>query len=241
MSSRRCAHTRSSGSTRLHDQDARSSCRRFTGRPHARTPLERWSAPGGRGQGKGEDRAREQTLATITSRTIFGIQSCQHDRHPETEAEEFAKIYKLDVIAVPPNKTLRRSRSRSSIAQRREIRGDRHESCETGRGRPVLVGTVRSRIGKTVVEAQRARHQDTCAEREIPPRRKPSSSPRRAARPRHDCDQHGRSRNRHSAGRQSRVHGGQQLLANRRPSVCEGEERFTDDDEFVPSTTSTVL
>src|SRR5688572_32397137 len=51
-----------------------------------------------------------QTLATITFQNYFrkyeklsGMTGTA-----ETEAEEFAKIYKLDVIAVPPNKVLRR-------------------------------------------------------------------------------------------------------------------------------------
>jgi preprotein translocase subunit SecA len=88
-----------------------------------------------------------QTLATITFQNYFrkykklsGMTGTA-----ETEAEEFAKIYKLDVIVIPPNKTLRRVEEPDSIYRTAEEKSeaivndivDKQEA-----GRPVLVGTV---------------------------------------------------------------------------------------------------
>jgi preprotein translocase subunit SecA len=88
-----------------------------------------------------------QTLATITFQNYFrkykklsGMTGTA-----ETEAEEFAKIYKLDVIVIPPNRTLRRVEEPDSIyrtaAEKNEaIVNDIIAKQEAGR--PVLVGTV---------------------------------------------------------------------------------------------------
>jgi preprotein translocase subunit SecA len=88
-----------------------------------------------------------QTLATITFQNYFrkykklsGMTGTA-----ETEAEEFAKIYKLDVIVIPPNKTLRRVEEADSIYRTEPEKSDAIvkdiiEKQEAGR--PVLVGTV---------------------------------------------------------------------------------------------------
>src|SRR5687767_14390846 len=88
-----------------------------------------------------------QTLATITFQNYFrkykklsGMTGTA-----ETEAEEFAKIYKLDVIAVPPNKTLRRVEEPDSIYRTSEEKSEAIVSdilAKQEEGRPVLVGTV---------------------------------------------------------------------------------------------------
>ena len=88
-----------------------------------------------------------QTLATITFQNYFrkykklsGMTGTA-----ETEAEEFAKIYKLDVIVIPPNKPLRRVEEPDSI-YRTEL--EKSEAivndiiAKQEEGRPVLVGTV---------------------------------------------------------------------------------------------------
>ena len=154
-----------------------------------------------------------QTLATITFQNYFrkykklsGMTGTA-----ETEAEEFAKIYKLDVIAVPPNKTLRRVEEPDSIYRTGEekIRGDRQRHPgETGSGTPgARRDGVDREVREAVVEAEAPRHQACRVEREIS---RAGSRVRRAGRAQghgHDCDQHGRPRHRHSAGRQPRVHG----------------------------------
>ena len=88
-----------------------------------------------------------QTLATITFQNYFrkykklsGMTGTA-----ETEAEEFAKIYKLDVIAVPPNKTLRRVEEPDSIYRTSEEKSEAIVNdilAKQEAGRPVLVGTV---------------------------------------------------------------------------------------------------
>jgi preprotein translocase subunit SecA len=88
-----------------------------------------------------------QTLATITFQNYFrkyqklsGMTGTA-----DTEAEEFDKIYGLDVVVIPPNKTLRRKEEPDTVYRtEREkydaIVGDISEKLRVGR--PCLVGTV---------------------------------------------------------------------------------------------------
>jgi preprotein translocase subunit SecA len=88
-----------------------------------------------------------QTLATITFQNYFrkykklsGMTGTA-----ETEAEEFHKIYKLDVIVAPPNRPLGRKEEPDSIYRTEKekydaILNDIVEKQESGR--PTLVGTV---------------------------------------------------------------------------------------------------
>jgi preprotein translocase subunit SecA len=88
-----------------------------------------------------------QTLATITFQNYFRKYSKLSGMTgtAETEAEEFAKIYKLDVIVIPPNKPLRRVEEpdliyRTEPEKSEAIVNDILEKQDAGR--PVLVGTV---------------------------------------------------------------------------------------------------
>src|SRR5438105_2623078 len=88
-----------------------------------------------------------QTLATITFQNYFrkykklsGMTGTA-----ETEAEEFAKIYNLDVIVIPPNKTLRRVEEPDSIYRTEPEKSEaivKDIIDKQEEGRPVLVGTV---------------------------------------------------------------------------------------------------
>src|SRR6266576_356683 len=88
-----------------------------------------------------------QTLATITFQNYFrkykklsGMTGTA-----ETEAEEFAKIYKLDVIVVPPNRPLRRIENPDLVYRTEQEKWDAIVAeilDEHANGRPVLVGTV---------------------------------------------------------------------------------------------------
>ena len=76
----------------------------------------------------------------------------------ETEAEEFAKIYKLDVIVIPPNKTLRRVEEPDSIYRTAEEKSEAIVNdivTKQEAGRPVLDeeigGAVRLTQGGQVV------------------------------------------------------------------------------------------
>ena len=154
-----------------------------------------------------------QTLATITFQNYFrkykklsGMTGTA-----ETEAEEFAKIYKLDVIVIPPNKTLQaRRRARFDLPHGGgEIRGDRQRHPREAGSRTAGAGRhgVDREVREAVVEAEAPRHQARRAEREVS---RAGSRVRRAGRPQghgDDRHQHGGPRHRHSARRQSRVHG----------------------------------
>jgi preprotein translocase subunit SecA len=88
-----------------------------------------------------------QTLATITFQNYFrkykklsGMTGTA-----ETEAEEFAKIYNLDVVVVPPNRPLRREELPDAIYRTAPEKYDAivaDITAQQAEGRPTLVGTV---------------------------------------------------------------------------------------------------
>ncbi|HEX7787531.1 MAG TPA: preprotein translocase subunit SecA [Methylomirabilota bacterium] len=92
--------------------------------------------------------AREnQTLATITLQNYFRM----YDKlagmtgTAATEAEEFAKIYELDVTVIPTNRTLLRVNHPDVVykTEREKFDAVANEIAERhGEGQPVLVGTV---------------------------------------------------------------------------------------------------
>jgi preprotein translocase subunit SecA len=88
-----------------------------------------------------------QTLATVTFQNYFRkyAKLAGMTGTAETEAEEFAKIYKLDVIVIPPNRTLRRIEEpdliyRTQAEKYDSIVADILEKQQLGR--PALVGTI---------------------------------------------------------------------------------------------------
>jgi len=98
-----------------------------------------------------------QTLATVTFQNYFRMYEklAGMTGTAETEAEEFEKIYKLDVAVIPTNKTLRRDENPDVIfrthgekveAIAEEIRELHEQEVTLGdtvwTGRPALVGTV---------------------------------------------------------------------------------------------------
>jgi preprotein translocase subunit SecA len=88
-----------------------------------------------------------QTLATVTFQNYFRkyAKLAGMTGTADTEAEEFAKIYNLDVVVIPPNRTLVRIEN-PDLVYRTE--GEKWEAIvneifeEHAKGRPVLVGTV---------------------------------------------------------------------------------------------------
>src|SRR4029450_9632433 len=119
----------------------------FTGR---QMPGRRWSD--GLHQAVEAKRAvkidrENQTLATITFQNYFRM----YDKlagmtgTAETEAEEFAKIYKLDVTVVPTNRTLIRINNPDVVykTEREKCTAAADDIIERNKsGQPVLVGTV---------------------------------------------------------------------------------------------------
>ena len=88
-----------------------------------------------------------QTLATITFQNYFRMYGklAGMTGTAETEAEEFAKIYKLDVTVVPTNRSLIRTNYADVVykTEREKFNAVTEEiiACHA-KGQPVLVGTV---------------------------------------------------------------------------------------------------
>ncbi len=88
-----------------------------------------------------------QTLATITFQNYFRMYKklAGMTGTAETEAEEFYKIYKLEVVVIPPNRPLIRTEYPDVIyrTEREKYNAVVNEIKELyGKGRPVLVGTI---------------------------------------------------------------------------------------------------
>ncbi len=88
-----------------------------------------------------------QTLATITFQNYFRMYKKLSGMTgtAETEAVEFEKTYKLNVVVIPPNRTLVRTNHPDSIykTEHEKFEAVVNEVVELHRqGRPVLIGTV---------------------------------------------------------------------------------------------------
>src|SRR6059036_309718 len=88
-----------------------------------------------------------QTLATVTFQNYFRKYKklAGMTGTADTEAEEFAKIYKLDVVVIPPNRPLRRIENPDLVYRTETEKWDAIVTeiiDEHTKGRPVLVGTV---------------------------------------------------------------------------------------------------
>ena len=88
-----------------------------------------------------------QTLATITFQNYFRMYKklAGMTGTAETEAEEFGKIYKLDVLPIPTNRTLRRIENSDVIyrTEREKFEAVVKEIRQCSeKGQPVLVGTI---------------------------------------------------------------------------------------------------
>src|SRR6478672_10035503 len=88
-----------------------------------------------------------QTLATVTYQNYFRKYKklAGMTGTAETEAEEFAKIYNLDVVVIPPNRPLRRIENPDLVFRTEKEKWDAIVTeivDEHAKGRPVLVGTV---------------------------------------------------------------------------------------------------
>ena len=159
-----------------------------------------------------------QTLATITFQNYFRMYKKLSGMTgtAETEAAEFDKIYKLEVLAIPTNRPLIRVEN-PDVVYRTErekfdavVAGDRGAATQSGR--PVLVGTIsieKSEHLSTLLKKRR--HQARGAQRQVPRARGRDRGPGRPLRGRDHRHQHGRPRHRHHPGRRAR-------LPRRRPS-----------------------
>jgi preprotein translocase subunit SecA len=88
-----------------------------------------------------------QTLATVTFQNYFRkyTKLAGMTGTADTEAEEFSKIYNLDVVVIPPNRVLRRIENPDLVYRTEKEKWDAIVTEileEHAKGRPVLVGTV---------------------------------------------------------------------------------------------------
>ena len=156
------------------------------------------------------------TMATITFQNYFRL----YDKlagmtgTAMTEAEEFHKIYQLEVVAIPTHRPMVREDDTDLVYLQREgqvQRGHRRDRGDAG-GRPA--GPRRHRLGREVRAprraAQAARHQARGAERQVPREGGADRGPGRPDRRGHDRHEHGRPRHGHPARRQP---GGSRLRA----------------------------
>jgi len=151
-----------------------------------------------------------QTLATITFQNYFRMYKklAGMTGTAETEAEEFYKIYKLEVNVIPTNRTLIRTEYSDVIyrTEREKYNAVVNEIKELHeQGRPVLVGTIsieKSEKLSTLLKRQGIPHVVLNAKYHAKEAR---SSPSRTQEGSNHRNQHGRTRNGYSSGRQSRI------------------------------------
>jgi preprotein translocase subunit SecA len=157
------------------------------------------------------------TLATITFQNYFRLYKklAGMTGTAATEAEEFHKIYKLEVVVVPTNKSMIRIDNPDQIykdedtkfkAVAREIE-NLHQQ-----GTPVLIGTVSIREFKR--PAQKKRHPPPGVKCQTTRKRGWYYRPGWPRRRRYRCHQHGRARCRHHTWRYS-CRAGRERMAGR--------------------------
>ena len=152
-----------------------------------------------------------QTLATITLQNYFRM----YDKlsgmtgTADTEAAEFDKIYKLDVVVIPTNRDMVRKDEHDLVyrTEREKFEAVVEEIAEKSeKGQPVLVGTI---------SIEKSEHLSTLLKKKKVPARRPErevpragGDDRRAGGPggrRHDRDEHGGPRHGHPPRGQPRV------------------------------------
>ena len=154
-----------------------------------------------------------QTLATITFQNYFRMfkKLAGMTGTAETEAEEFEKIYKLEVVVIPTNKQMRRIENPDIVyrTEKEKYFAAADEIQQLAREGPARAGRhdVGRKIGAAVGPAEEERYQARRAQRQVSRARGRDRCPGRTQGHDHDRDQHGRPWHRHPAGRQSGVHG----------------------------------
>ena len=154
--------------------------------------------------------SESRTLATITFQNYFRM----YDKlagmtgTAETEAEEFAKIYELEVVVVPTNRPMVRGDFADLVYRSPEGQVGRGRRGDRGGARGGTPGPGRhgQRGGQRDArrDAEAARHQARRAERQVPREGGRDRCPGRALGRRDHRHQHGRPRHRHHPGRQPR-------------------------------------
>ncbi len=154
-----------------------------------------------------------QTLATITFQNYFRMYKklAGMTGTAETEAPEFDKIYRLEVLVIPTNKTLLRIEN-PDVVYRTEKEKYFAAADEIQRlnqsNQPVLVGTTsieKSERLSELLKKKGIKHVVLNAKYHEREAEIVAQAGRKGCR--HHRDEHGGPRYRHPAGRQSRIHG----------------------------------
>ena len=155
-----------------------------------------------------------QTLATITLQNFFKLydQIAGMTGTAATEADEFMKIYKLEVVVIPTNQPCIRDDQEDVIYKTKQEKFDaivEEINRISAEGRPVLVGTISIEKSEALSAAlTKARARARGAQRQAARPRsldrgqgRPAAPGPRRQHPRqcHHRDQHGRPRHRHQA------------------------------------------
>ena len=163
-----------------------------------------------------------QTLATITLQNFFKLYKALAGMTgtAQTEAEEFTKIYKLEVVTIPTNRPVIREDNEDRVyrTERGEVGRDHRGDQGGQRRRPAgarrhdqrreerdaLASMLKQKYG-IEHEVLNAKHHER--EAQIVADRRPAAQerPRRDRRQRHDRHEHGRPRHRHQAVARSRT------------------------------------
>ena len=154
-----------------------------------------------------------QTLATITFQNYFRMYEklAGMTGTADTEAVEFDKIYKLDVMVIPTNRPLIRLENPDVIYRTEEekfravVRGDRGAPREGAAG--AGGHGLHREVGAPCRDAEEEGRPPRRPQRQVPREGGGDRGPGRAPGLRHHRHQHGGTRDRHPPGRQSRVPG----------------------------------
>ncbi len=154
-----------------------------------------------------------QTLATITFQNYFRMYSklAGMTGTAETEAAEFEKIYKLEVLVIPTNRPLIRVENPDVVYRTEPEKFDAVVARDQGAPRDGTAGARRHDLDREVRGARRpaqeGRHPPRRPERQVPRARGGDRGPGRSLRGGHDRHEHGRPRHRHHPRRRRRSPG----------------------------------
>jgi preprotein translocase subunit SecA len=175
-------------------------------------------------------RKEDQTLATITFQNYFRMYKKLSGMTgtAETEAAEFDKIYKLDIVVTPTNRKMQRIENPDVVyrtAQGKILRRRRRDRPPARReaarpGRHHLHRKIRAALRDPQAQGRPPRR----PQREVPREGSRDRRAGRTSRHGHHRHQHGRPRHRHPARRQLRVHGRQDLVRKQQARAVSAAE-----------------
>ena len=153
-----------------------------------------------------------QTLATVTFQNYFRMYKklAGMTGTAETEAPEFDKIYKLEVVVIPTNRPMLRLENADMVYRTEKEKyfavADEIQKLYAN-GQPILVGTTSIEKSERISDLLKKKGiKHVVLNAKYHEREAEIVAQAGTQRPGHDCHQHGRPRYRYFAGRQFRVH-----------------------------------